>query len=356
MIEGLFDDPRSITPAWITQVLGRTGQDVSVTGLRFESMGTGQMGRSYRFYLDHQGAAPRTMVVKLAGGELGDREKVKFGFEKEIGFYRQFAQIVNMEIPRCWHHAISKDHRIFTLVLDDLAPAGVQVDGCTLSQGADAVRNLASLHGPTWNDASLFKHASWLMPLDTSSSAFLGDLLIGTTEDFIRRFSEQLSTVDVDTLRGSALRTGAWGTLRPSPYSLIHGDYRLDNLLFDPNGGRVFAVDWQTLSIGPPARDLAYVMATSLRVEDRRARERELVNEYHDSLAKLGVIDLDLAQCFDDYRLGMLQGPMITVFGCMYASASRSRLADDMFLVMARRSCSAVRDLDSLQMVDRSVA
>ncbi len=38
----------------------------------------------------------------------------------------------------------------------------------------------------------------------------------------------------------------------------MHGDYRLDNMLFDPDRTRVTVVDWQTLGSGLPARDLAY--------------------------------------------------------------------------------------------------
>ena len=51
---------------------------------------------------------------------------------------------------------------------------------------------------------------------------------------------------------------------------LIHGDYRLDNLMFPPHGTGVVAVDWQTLAVAPPARDLAYFLATS----GSRSRER----------------------------------------------------------------------------------
>ena len=51
----------------------------------------------------------------------------------------------------------------------------------------------------------------------------------------------------------------------------MHGDYRLDNLMFPEHGDGVVAVDWQTLAIGPPGRDLAYFLATSVLVDDRLA-------------------------------------------------------------------------------------
>ena len=39
----------------------------------------------------------------------------------------------------------------------------------------------------------------------------------------------------------------------------MHGDYRLDNTLFDPDRTRITVVDWQTVGIGLPGRDLAYL-------------------------------------------------------------------------------------------------
>ncbi len=121
--------------------------------------------------------------------------------------------------------------------------------------------------------------------------------------------------------------------------------------MFPPNGAGVVAIDWQTLTIAPPARDLAYFLATSVDVAHRRAAERDLVAGYHAELVARGVDGYTLDRCFDDYRLGQLQAPMITTIGCMYATAERSEQADRMFLAMARRSCAAIRDLDALDAV-----
>ena len=53
----------------------------------------------------------------------------------------------------------------------------------------------------------------------------------------------------------------------------------------------------------------------------------------------------------DDYRVGLLQAPMITMLGAAYATAERSKQADAMFLAMACRSCAAIRDLNSLDLL-----
>ena len=85
--------------------------------------------------------------------------------------------------------------------------------------------------------------------------------------------------------------------------------------------------------------------------DTRRAVEQQLVGTYHAELLARGVTDYDLDQCFDDYRLGQLQGPLITMLGAIFATAERTEAADRMFLAMASRSCAAIRDLSSLDLL-----
>ena len=42
---------------------------------------------------------------------------------------------------------------------------------------------------------------------------------------------------------------------------------------------------------------------------------------------------------------------MMTMIGCIYAGAERTQRSDAMFITMARRSCAAVRDLGSLELI-----
>ncbi len=141
-----------------------------------------------------------------------------------------------------------------------------------------------------------------------------------------------------------------WSLARSERFGLVHGDYRLDNLMFPADGGPgVVALDWQTLSLGLPARDLAYFIGTGLSVEDRRVHESELVTAYHRALVGHGVTDYDRDQCWDDYRFAMIQGPLVSVFGCAYGT--RTERGDRMFAAMVTRACAAIRDLGTLDLV-----
>ncbi len=80
----------------------------------------------------------------------------------------------------------------------------------------------------------------------------------------------------------------------------------------------------------------------------RREYERRLVAVYHQELVARGVEGYDADRCFDDYRFGHLHGPLITVLGSEFATTTRTPEADAMFLTMARRTCTAIRDLSTL--------
>lgn len=44
----------------------------------------------------------------------------------------------------------------------------------------------------------------------------------------------------------------------PAPAALVHGDFRLDNLVFDKNGNVLALLDWELSTLGHPLADLAY--------------------------------------------------------------------------------------------------
>ncbi|WP_349305912.1 phosphotransferase [Pseudofrankia sp. DC12] len=354
--EWVLDDPADVTPAWMTSVLRAGGTDLDVAGLSYEPIGTGQLGASYRFVLDVPDAgpdAPRTVVLKMATGPTEIRDLIGLGYRTEVNFYRLFAPAARIRVPRCWSADITADARRFTLVLEDAHPAlpGSQVAGCTAEQAATAVRNLAGLHASFWNDETLTGDGhQWLRRGDERALIGFGRLLVRAAADFVERFRAVLPPEDADTLTRTADAMSGWGRRIAGRHSLIHGDYRLDNLLF-AGGGDVTAVDWQSLEVGFPGRDLAYFLSTALPTELRRTDQKALVAAYHETLVGFGVADYSLDDCFLDYRLGMPQGPLITVLGCMYSASAPTETSDRMFLSMATNACAAIRDLGTLDLL-----
>ena len=211
------------------------------------------------------------------------------GYAAEVGFYSTLARDLDVRTPRCWHAAISDDHTRFTLLLEDMHPAvpGIQAQGCTVEQAAAALRNLVGLHVACWDDPKL-RDNNFLMRPDANTAAMMAQLVSQAGDEFIKRYADDLAPEDGETLRCIGPLIERWQLAEAAPFSILHGDYRLDNLLFDPVTGDATSVDWQAAAIGPPLRDVAYFLGTSLRSGDRAVHEESLVRTYHSALLARG--------------------------------------------------------------------
>jgi len=347
-----------IDPRWMTAALREFGFKGEVATLSFAPIGTGQMADSYRFELSYDAigtaeGAPRSVVLKMqAADELSRNVGANGAYQSEVRFYTELDSTLSIRTPKCYYAAFPDDEGRFALVLEDLAPAeqGDQIEGCGIDQARSAVVNLAGLHGPRWCDPALHD-LGWIRGVSEAEAEGMQLWLANTTQQFIDHYGRRVSESDAMVLRSFAAKSGSWLLGRCERFAPIHGDYRLDNLLFaTPSGGSpVATVDWQTLAIGLPGRDLGYFLGNSLRSEDRRECERELVSAYHQALTALGVTGHSLEECFDDYRYGQFQGLLVTVVASVILT--HTDRGDEMFMTMSSRACEAIRDLKSLELL-----
>jgi aminoglycoside phosphotransferase (APT) family kinase protein len=129
--------------------------------------------------------------------------------------------------------------------------------------------------------------------------------------------------------------------------TIVHGDYRLDNLLFGGRDGAVpvAVVDWQTVATGPAMSDVAYFIGAGLLPGDRRAHEEALVRDHLDRLRAAGVEGYGWDAGWEDYRRGTWSGLIMAVAASMLVE--RTERGDEMFLTMARRHARHALDLDA---------
>jgi aminoglycoside phosphotransferase (APT) family kinase protein len=341
--------PDEVTASWLSDVL-RTGVDA----VDVSPIGTGQTGATYRVAVRYGSDAglPGSFVVKLPAQDEAVRDRVALSYRSEHAFYTEVADTVAVPLARCYHCAIADEGAQFVLLLADMAPAeqGDQILGCTPAQAHLAVTALAGLHGPRFNDPAWLSFTGTVMPKpDEATARGLGDITGVAAQTTLEKLGPRMDPADRATVSESAALIGDWLWNAPPRFSLLHGDYRLDNLLFDPDHTRVTVVDWQTLAVGLPARDLAYFIATSLPAEERAAHERDLVAAYHRALTGYGVSGYDVETCWQDYRLGMLQVPLISTLGHAFSAATER--GDEMALTMLTRGSRAIRELGSLELI-----
>jgi hypothetical protein len=240
----------------------------------------------------------------------------------------------------------------FALLLADEAPAvqGDQLAGCGEQEARLVVTALAGLHAPSWRDPFWldFPGIAFGRP-DQAGATGMGEVARMSADITLEKLGDRMSPEDRDTFRTAMGLVEPWLLAEYDRFALLHGDYRLDNMLFDPDRTRVSVVDWQTLGVGLPARDLAYFTATSLNSQLRSAIEEDLVADYHRALTSSGVNDYERETCWRDYRLGVLQAPLISALGFAFAAATER--GDDMVLTMLTRGCQAIRDLGTLELL-----
>lgn len=344
--------PESLHPVQLSRILRDDGHDVTVTDVSAEPVGTGQMAASFRIRLTFDGPSgdlPSTLVAKTAIGPVERRQIASGSYRTEVDFYRQIAPRTTLRIPHCWASWMTEDAHEFVLLLEDLAPRrqGDQLIGCRPDQARAAAINLAGLHGPLWNDPWLTEVLPAFGPEQIPDFDAAFPVMIDL---FLDRYGARLSDSARALYGRIGSMAGTWLAGRPEPFGVVHGDYRLDNLMFSDDGADVVALDWQTTSLGLPGRDLAFLLGTGLAVEDRRAHEDEIIAAYHGALVDQGVTGQDLDACRDDYVYGMLQAPLVIVFGSAIAEASDR--GDEMFLAMTERSAAAIDDLGTLEKID----
>lgn len=345
--------PAAIQPDWLTERLHAAGalHEGAVTAIRWEPIGTGQVGDSARFHLsyDRPGAGPATVAGKFPAEDQNSRgTAAAFGlYSKEVGFYREIAPHLDVRVPQALVAEIAEDGVDFVLIFEDLGPArgGNQLASCTFADAQAGLRQAAAMHGPSWNNPVLTGidllqpregHAEQVKALYGNAQAIFRERYAHSLEPELMAICEQLNEAKEE-----------WFGRESTDKAIVHGDFRLDNMLFDIKGGAepIAVLDWQTVAVGNPMMDIGYFMGTGIGDDLRRAHERELLDLYCAEMTARGV-PLSRDAIWDDYVLGALHGISTAVFSAAYVE--RTERGDANFLSMARGGCALALQHGSL--------
>jgi aminoglycoside phosphotransferase (APT) family kinase protein len=344
--------PEAITPSWLTRVLAAGGVDAEVRDFTTARVGTGQIGQSIRFALDHgraDHAAPSSLVGKFPSPEEESRNAgvVLGNYIREVNFYRRLAPTALISTPKCYFADVDEASSEFVLMMEDLAPAqqGDQLKGCTLEQARLAVREAAHLHASHWADERI-EDLAWVSGTRAAGERPAFDRK-ALWQVFCARYGDRMSA---ESRRiGETLNTNfaAYESYYRGPKSLVHIDYRPDNLMFaSASGGRPITVlDWQSLAFGCGVTDVAYFLAGALERNLRRSVEKDLLKEYHERIRELGV-DYDFETLWRDYRSRAFALFLVAFYAAMIVTPTPR--GDDMFMAMIGSATDQILDLDSL--------
>ena len=342
-----------ITPQWLSHVLRGEGllENANVVGLEREVLGEGQgfIGDVIRLKLEldsDEPSAPKSLIVKLP--TTTSRKNRGFAqvsriYEKEICFYRELAHRIGARAPRHYYSALDEtpgaeqaeatsrfidthlpmwlvrllvaffswlsgfNFQHYVLLMEDVAPAevGNQVNGCSAEDAALAVRTLAAIHAEFWNSEELTERW-WIYGADAVVNSTM-NYYDRCLDAFIEKQGSRLTLTARKQLQwlsehGKAALAASGGP----PFTLLHSDYRLDNLFFDRERGDVIVGDWQTPLHGLPGLDVAYFFSGTLATDSTESDEQALLDEYHSELHQRGITDYTREDLQHDYGLGLL--------------------------------------------------
>jgi aminoglycoside/choline kinase family phosphotransferase len=346
---------RVLSPAELTRWLAPRLGGANVVGVRNEPVGTGQMSESRRLTLEYSqpSGLPSTMIAKFESASEASRaaSRATRTYEVETAFYRDIRDRVSVNAPTCFYNHFDADRDEFALLLSDFSPCtqGNQLTGCTTEEASAAVREIAKLHGPLWGNDDL-KTLSWLHRNPPEKKRNVEILFGQLVPGFVDRYASRLDEVAREVVERLAREPKDYFTNDPARFAVIHGDYRLDNILFMAGsaGVSVGVVDFQTAAVGCPLLDVAYFIGAGLVPMVRREAEERLLGNY---LVELGhfAVSLSHDEAWALYRRYTFAGFVMAVVASMIVK--QTDRGDEMFMAMANRHAQHVVDLDAFSVL-----
>ena len=351
MTAGACGGSSGLTAEFLTAALAPRLLGTVVTAADPVPVGTGQVSDSYRIRLSYDGPAdlPATIIAKVPAADPASRNAARIfrTYEIEASFYQQLAARLPVALATCYYAAYDAGPDDYVVLLEDLAPAepGDQLTGLQPAAAAAAVGELAALHAAGWNSEQLAA-LRWLNRSGPDSAALLAGVVADLYPGFRQRYADRLEPGTLGLIEEFLPRAEGYLATRSEPRTIVHGDFRADNLLF--GGPRPVVLDWQTAGFGSAASDLSYFLASSLPVAARRRYEEALVQRYHAELGRRGVAQT-WADCWTGYRRHAFSGIVMDIIAAM--GVRQTERGDQMFAAMARRHARHALDLDALALL-----
>lgn len=329
-----------ITPEWLTAVLREGGscRDSRVKDIEIKPIGGQGVGylsgvARIKIAYDALGSdTPESAVVKLptlteANRNLGDSFNA---YEREARFYHEIMPKSRIRAPRCYYCAFDAKQTSFVLIMEDLSSLrpGDQVRGLTWNEGVAALHAITPFHAQWWNHTAL-DGLTW-MPLENLDiqHLFAKNWPAFRHDMYGRLMPEEIAMGDRLNWQGDRLAE----LLRAVPRTIVHWDYRADNLVFDlPDAEEpVIVLDWQLAQRSMGVFDIARLFCGSVPGEVQRGRHREFLDLWHHELRTRGVTDYPVDLAWRHFLTAMLI--------CLYIPVSFYRLG----MAAGDRGCALI--------------
>lgn len=270
-----------------------------------------------RLAVEHDdAAAPRRWFVKLPSSSWRARALVGLVRlpQQEVRFYQQLAPALTPSCPVALA-ASARPGRGFTLVLPDLDECAATTfpvtAELTVDEAAEVILTLAAIHS---RGAQLVHTVPWLhgpsRRLEDGCGTVLSIPLV--RRGLARADNAVPSELHRSVHRYARRRTAVMKELRCGSATLVHHDCHPGNLYW--RAGKAGLLDWQLVRRGDGIGDVAYLLASSLRPDDRANNERALLAEYGTALSARGMsMQTNAVQRYRKHLTYALEAMLVTL-------------------------------------------
>lgn len=306
-----------ITPAWLNDVLSERDDVGRVASVTAEDIGVGVgiLGEVTRLSLTYEPGetGPETMISKCPSAHAENVMLCQMmGFyEREISFYQQVTDAIDVRVPACYLAAMEPGGVPFVLLLEEVTGARMidQIEGATRDDALQIAETVARLHAPYWDNEAVLA-LDWLPPMNNDFYKGAQGLTEANWEPFVAMWSDRVPSEVLGWCESLTPRYGEmldWWA-ESAPATMTHTDCRAENYLFGGSAGpsAVTMLDFQLMTRHVGTWDIANFLGMSVTIENRRAWEDDVISRYHETLLGLGVQDYDLDRCRRDYRFCLL--------------------------------------------------
>lgn len=312
-----------VTAEWLTAALREGGviSDATVSGFEIEPLGADRSRASSlaRFELTYDGPSdnlPSSLFAKFVSRIPENRAVIaEFDpFHREIEFYRNLGTEIPLDIPRYYYGAESSDSDLAVLLLEEidaipnLEDVPLAESGLTEREATLALTQIAKMHAAWWKSPRLSEY-SWLGFVEGAGRKRLYREYPGAWVNLRPVIQSTLTPEAMDICdRLERFLPTLLSELGRMPETLCHGDYHIQNVLWDRPGDptRIWILDWQAPVRGPAVLDVANFLSIGLNGRDIGMLRDSLLPSYHAALSSHGVKSYSYEQLLDHYRLGLL--------------------------------------------------
>ncbi len=196
--------------------------------------------------------------------------------------------------------------RRYVLVLEDISDARPpsQVEGGSLDDALISLATLAKFHAHHWMNEESIAVSDRIWAVNRLPKVIQASYA-RNREEFVGRFGDLVGKEKMQVIDDAQDRLeDLLAPLARDPWTLLHGDYRLDNIMFRSNG-EIVVIDYQLLSKGRPGWDVAYFITTALSA-DYKSEEETMLKHYHETLLRAGITNYSFEELVDDVELTKL--------------------------------------------------